>query len=278
MPLDVRSGVPLYMQVERSLRTRIVSGEWMPGQQIPTEDQLCSTYGVSRITVRQAVANLVAQGMIAVERGRGRFVRDSSVVARERSVTSFTTELLEMGLKAGSLVLDRAVLTAAEAMVADELDVEPTSLVVRWKRLRTGDGEPMGLQTSVLPIARFPGLEEVDLEGRSLYAVLFERYGLLPAKAVDTFTVGSLKAFDAGLLNVEIGSPAFLVERLTFATDGPFEYTQSVMRGDRYRVRLVLATPPQVAEVRAGAGIQSWTERTGMDPGSGGPSPNSTRL
>jgi GntR family transcriptional regulator len=259
------------MQVEKSLRARIASGEWMPGQQIPIEDQLCATYGVSRITVRQAVANLVNQGLIVVERGRGRFVRDSSVVARERSVTSFTTELEEMGLKAGSVVLERSVTTADEALVTEPLQLEPGAPVVRWKRLRTGDGEPMGLQTSVLPLARFPGLEEVDLEGLSLYAVLYQSYGLLPEKAIDTFTVGSLDARDAQLLKLQPGSPAFRVERLTLASDGPFEYTRSVMRGDRYQVRLVLATPPLNVESRTAARMPSQVEQAGPNlAGSGG--------
>ena len=238
--LDLGSGVPLYMQVERSLRARINSGEWVPGHQIPTEERLCSIYGVSRITVRQAVANLVAQGLVVLERGRGRFVRDNSLVAREHGVTSFTTDLLEVGLKPGSVVLEREVLSAKDAGVVDPLRLEPDSLVVRWKRLRTSDGEPIGLQTSVLPTARFPGLDQIDLHESSLYAVLSERYGVVPTEAVDTYTVGSLNELQAKLLAVAYGSPAFQAERVALDADGPFECTRSVMRGDRYRVRLTL--------------------------------------
>lgn len=240
--LDVESGVPLYLQVERSLRARLAAGEWTAGQQIPTEDRLCATYGVSRITVRQAVANLVADGLVVRERGRGRFVRDNRLVAHEHGVTSFTDDLTEMGVQPGSVVLEQQVLSAEEAGAVESLLVRPTSRVVRWKRLRTGDGEPMGLQTSVLPLERFPGLDDVDLAGRSLYGVLSERYGFSPVKAIDTYTVGSLDAVDARVLGVAYGSPAFQVERVTLSSDGPVEYTRSVMRGDRYRVRLVLGS------------------------------------
>ncbi|HTW98960.1 MAG TPA: GntR family transcriptional regulator, partial [Acidimicrobiales bacterium] len=158
----------------------------------------------------------------------------------ERGVTSFTADLAEMGFKAGSVVLERNVLTAAAAEVSEVLELDPDAPVVRWRRLRTGDGDPIGLQTSVLPLTRFPGLEDVDLEERSLYGVLFERYGFLPTKAVDTYTVGLLRARDAKLLKVDANTPAFLVERLTLGADGPLEHTRSVMRGDRYCVRLVL--------------------------------------
>lgn len=242
LTLDLRSGVPLYMQVERSLRAFIASGEWAAGQQIPTEETLCSMYGVSRITVRQAVSNLVAEGMILRRRGRGRFVPENSLVAREKDVTSFTAELLNMGLKPGSVVLEQKVLKAREAGVDDVLRLEPRAPVVRWKRLRTGDDEPIGLQTSVLPLDKFPGLEEVDLEARSLYSVLFEIYKVSPVQATDTYTVGLLGRADANLLKVRAGSPTFRVERLTFGSDGPFEYTRSTMRGDRYQVRLVLGS------------------------------------
>jgi GntR family transcriptional regulator len=242
LDLDHRSGVPLYMQVEGSLRRRITSGEWAAGEQIPTEDKLCTAYGVSRITVRQAMSKLIADGLVVQERGRGRFVRDKSLVARERGVTSFTDELLEMGLKPGSVVLERRVLRAEKAGVVEVLRLEPHDFVVRWKRLRTADNEPMGLQTSILPLRRLPGLEEIDLDGRSLYSVLFEHYGLLGVEAVDTYTVSTVGSGDAKLLKVATGSPAFMVERLTSATEGPVEYTRSVMRGDRYRVRLTLGS------------------------------------
>ncbi len=244
--LDPRSGVPLYMQVERSLRDRITEGEWAPGEQIPTEEKLCKAYGVSRVTVQQAMSNLVADGLVVRERGRGRFVRDSGLIARERGVTSFTTELIEIGLKPGSVVLERSVLTAQQAGIVDMLRLKRSDPVIRWKRLRTANDEPIGLQTSVLPLRRFPGLEGVDLEGTSLYSILFERYGLLAIEAIDTYAVALLDQGDAKLLSVPKGSPAFHVERLTLAADGPVEHTRSLMRGDRYRVRLTLGARPSV--------------------------------
>lgn len=242
-PLDTGSGVPLYLQVERSLQHRLEQGEWKYGEQVPTEGEMCRDYGVSRVTMRQALARLVDRGLLTRERGRGTFVRDTSLTAGGRGVTSFTTELAQLGMDAGGRVLSRRVVTAAEADVVDALQLEPRAPVVELVRLRTGAGKPMGIQTSALPLHRFPGLADLDLDNRSLYATLRERYGLVPTEAVETFTVSGVPADVASLLEVQPDAHAFHVERLTLDAHGPFEYVRSIMRGDRYRVRLVLREP-----------------------------------
>jgi GntR family transcriptional regulator len=241
--LDPDSGAPLYLQVERNLQRRMDSAEWRPGEQIPTEAELCSAYDVSRMTIRQALARLVERGLLVRERGRGTFVRDASLTAGARGVTSFTAELAELGLAAGSRVLERSVVTVGEEQVADALGVAADAPLLRLRRLRTGGGLPIGVQTSLLPLDRFPGLDTFDLEDRSLYGVLRETYGLMPLEAIETFTVVGVEAVDAEILEVAVGAHAFHVERLTLDGRGPFEHARSVMRADRYRVRLVLREP-----------------------------------
>lgn len=241
--LDPGSGLPLYLQVERSMHGRIERGEWQPGEQIPAESDLCRSYRVSRVTMRQALARLVDRGVLVRERGRGTFVRDTSLTAGARGVTSFTAELRELGLTAGSRVLERTVVSAGAAGVADALRVDPETELLRLRRLRTGGGRPIGVQTTLLTLSRFPGLDRLDIEDRSLYATLREVYGLVPVEAVETFTVAGVPSADAAIMDVRAGSHAFRVERLTLDAHGPFEHTTSVMRGDRYRVRLVLRDP-----------------------------------
>ena len=241
--LDAESGVPLYLQVERSLQQRLDQGEWQPGEQVPTEGEMCRDYGVSRVTLRQALARLVDRGLLTRERGRGTFVRNTSLTAGARGVTSFTTELAHLGMDAGAKLLSRRVLPAGEADVADVLQLDEHAPVLELRRLRTGAGQPMGVQTSLLPLDRFPGLELTDLDDRSLYATLRDRYGLVPVEAVETFTVSGVPEAVATILDVPAGAPAFHVERLTLDVHGPFEHVRSLMRGDRYRVRLVLRDP-----------------------------------
>lgn len=233
------AGLPLHLQVEGWLLERIQSGEWQAGERIPTEEQLCAAYSVSRITVRQALGRLTDRGLLVRQRGRGTFVRDPAVTADPRRVTSLTTELEQLGLVAGGRVLDTRVVEAG-AEDAEALGCGPGEPLLRVRRLRTGDGKPIGLQTSLLPAKRFPGLEEIDLTDRSLYATLRSRYGAVPREAVETFTVGRMAAADARLLDVPAHTCAFLVERVTFDHRGAFERVHSVLRGDRYRIRLRL--------------------------------------
>jgi GntR family transcriptional regulator, N-acetylglucosamine utilization regulator len=241
--LDPGSGAPLYLQVERNLQRRIDAAEWQPGHQIPTEGELCLTYGVSRATIRQALARLTDRGILLRERGRGTFVRDTSLTAGGRGVTSFTAELAALGLEAGARVLERGIVTAGEREVADPLQTRPEAPLLLLRRLRTGGGLPIGIQTTLLPLERFPGLDGFEFANQSLYTVLRETYGVAPVEAIETFTVVGVNAGSAALLEVAPGSHAFHVDRLTFDARGPFEYASSVMRGDRYRVRLVLREP-----------------------------------
>jgi GntR family transcriptional regulator len=241
--LNPSSGVPLYLQVERSLHARIESGEWAPGEQIPPEDVISASYGVSRITIRQALARLVDRGLLVRERGRGTFVRDTKLTAGARGVTSFTQELTARGVAAGSVVLGQKVITAAAAGVAEALQTEDGDRVLQLRRLRTGDGRPVGVQTSTLPLARFPGLSEIDFADRSLYAVLRELYGTVAAEAIETMSVIGVPGAEAEVLGVRRGAPAFQIERVTLDARGRFEHVHSIMRGDRYQIRVVLREP-----------------------------------
>jgi GntR family transcriptional regulator len=240
--LDLVSGVPLYLQLERSLQQRIDSGEWAAGTQIPPEGELCRLYAVSRATVRQALARLTDRGILLRERGRGTFVRDASLTAG-RGVTSLTAELADLGVVAGALVLEQTVVTAGDQDAEASLNVASDARLFRLRRLRTGGGRPIGIQTTLLPLDRFDGIERMDFTDRSLYGVLRELWGVVPTEATETFTVGSLDEETAAALEVEAGAPAFHVDRLTFDARGPFEFVRSVMRGDRYRIRLALREP-----------------------------------
>lgn len=241
--LDPSSGVPLYLQVERSLLARIESGEWAPGAQIPPEDVIAASYGVSRITIRQAIARLVDRGLLARERGRGTFVRDTKLTAGARGVTSFTQELTGRSVKAGAVILSHEVKTAGDAGLADQLQIDESAPVLQLRRLRTGDGRPVGLQTSTLPLGRFPGLDLIDFTDRSLYGVLRAGYGLVPVEAIETMSVIDLARAHAEALGVRRGAAAFQIERITLDARGRFEHVHSIMRGDRYQIRVVLREP-----------------------------------
>jgi GntR family transcriptional regulator len=230
---------PLYIQIEEDIRRRIETGEWLAGTRLPSEQQLCDLYRVSRITVRQAVRNLADRGVLALSRGRGTFVRDMTLTAGARGLTSFTQEMQLLGRRGGSRVLSLG-LAAAEERVARELKIPVGRTIVILRRLRLADGQPLGLQTAHLPADLVPGLETLDFSRGSLYDVLREHYGLVPREAVETFRVERVSGEEAELLDLRRGECAFAVSRITSGEDGPFEFTSSIMSGRDYQVRLVL--------------------------------------
>lgn len=225
------------------MRARIESGDWREGEQIPTEAELCALYGASRVTIREAITRLVAGGLLVRQRGRGTFVREARITAGARGLTSFTEEMAQLGHEAGSQVLRVSVGPGPTAVVR-RLQLPEGADVITIARLRLGDGTPVGIQTAHLPVERFPGLERLDLGGRSLYATLAEQYGIAPVEAEETFEVAPIRGEDARLLGVRSGSCGFRVERLTLDAQGAFEFVTSIMRGDRYRIRIGLRASP----------------------------------
>jgi GntR family transcriptional regulator len=232
---------PLYHQVKCALLEYIEGGHWHAGQQLPSELELTKTFGVSQITVRQALRDLAALGYIRREQGRGTFVAKPKLDHGPRELTSFTQEMLRHRLTASSRVISRAVVSA-DSRVAERLQLSEGDPVCVLVRLRLADSEPMGVQTAHLPVALAPGLADMDLENASLYDVLRTKFGLDPARARETYFAVAADAGTASLLGVTVGAPIFSVERVTFLESGrPFEFVQSAMRGDRYSIILDLS-------------------------------------
>lgn len=236
---DRRRPEPLWHQAETALRELIERGEWASGSQIPNEDRLCEMLGISRITVRHALRNLEEAGLLRREHGRGTFVRSATVVAGVRGLTSFTEEMKTLALAPSTRLVEAHRIPATEEM-ADALEIALGDPVVQLKRLRLGNGMPIGIQTSHLPEARVPGLFDKAAEVQSLYAWLKEHCDIKPVKAKEVYRVGRVDPADAELIQLPGGTPAFEVERIAYDSKGPFEYALSTMRADRYEIRSTL--------------------------------------
>ena len=129
--------------------------------------------------------------------------------------------------------------------MAAALAIEPGTLVFRLRRLRLANRQPMGIQTAFLPSHLVPGLADTTFGDASLYDVLQNRFGLQPASARETYCVRLMRRDEAELLRVPVRSPAMTAERITLLLDGqPFEFVQSVMRGDRYKIVVDLTRHP----------------------------------
>ena len=257
-PLDKDLPVPLYHQLQAVLKAEIESGKWRPGEQLPTESQLTELYAVSKITVRQALQELAELGYIRREHGRGTFVERRKFDEGPRELTSFTEEMRRHDLSASSRVLSQRCVEA-DARVADALQLPAKTQVFELKRLRLAAGEPLSIQTAHIPAAFVPGIE--ISESASLYEVLQSRYHLYPARARETYFAALVEAAPAELLAIAEGAPVFAVERVTLLpNEKPFEFVQSVVRGDRYSIVLDLVkhhVGKQVLKQR-----QTWSPAT----------------
>jgi GntR family transcriptional regulator len=239
-PLDKNLPVPLYHQLQCVLKAEIESGKWQPDEQIPTETKIAERFGISKITVRQALQALAEQGYIRREQGRGTFVARRKFDEGPRELTSFTEEMKRHDLVASSHVLAQSLMVADDS-VSDALRLSANELVFVLRRLRLANGEPMGVQTAHLPAALVRGLEKENLENVSLYETLQGRYGLYPARARETYFASLADREASELLRIPVGSPVYAAERVTLLpNEKPFEFVRSVMRGDRYSIVLDL--------------------------------------
>jgi GntR family transcriptional regulator len=211
------------------------------GRAIPSERQLSSDLGVSRLTVRAALDDLAREGYLVRRRGSGTYVQQPKI-AQELTMTSFSEDMRRRGMTPGSRTLSLAR-ELAGARLGRLLHVSPSEEILVIKRLRLADGESMAIETLHLPASLVPGLQPADLDG-SFYDLLRERYGLAITSGTQAIEPTVTDEVDSAALGVPLHSPAFLFERTSRDDEGrTVEFVQSVYRGDRYRIVTELNRP-----------------------------------
>lgn len=212
------------------------------GDAIPSERQLSAEFHVSRLTVRAALDDLVREGYLVRRHGSGTFVSEPKI-AQELTMTSFTDDMRRRGLTPASRTLDLRVATAG-ARLGRLLRVSPSEPVVIATRLRLADDESMAIETVHIRESQVPGLTARDLEERSLYELLEERYGIVVVGGEQTIEPTVTDESESAALGVPLHSPAFRFERVTHSQTGEIvEFVESIYRGDRYRLVTSLAVP-----------------------------------
>lgn len=232
-----RNGVaPFYHQIQQQLYERIRLGELKAGDALPSEHEISTRLGVSRMTARLAIKSLCDLGIVYSKQGKGTFVSGLKLEKNFRQVLSFTEEMALSGRKARSRILAFETIPA-EAEVAQALGIKREESVVRLRRLRIADSVPMGIESSYLPDSLCPGLRDAFDPGTSLYQVLANRYGIQIAIADEVIESGLAEAEEARLLRIRKGSPVFSFTRTSYVQQGrAVEYVKSTYRGDRYRI------------------------------------------
>lgn len=232
--------MPIYSQVEALILGMIEAGELSVGKRAPSEREIAGELDISRMTARAAISKLVTDGYLYSVPGKGTFVSDPKLRQDLLELTSFTEDMLSRGMRPGTRLLGVETVSQVAPQIERMLRVPSGARLVRVCRLRTADGQPMCVETSYLPEARIPWLHQEDLETGSLYRLLEDR-GIVMVKAEEYLEATLIAEEESELLTVPVGSPALLIERVTYTEgDEPIEYVKSLYRGDRYRFRAML--------------------------------------
>lgn len=220
---------------------KIELGEYKSGDKLPTEEELCEKYNLSRTTVRNALKDLENKGLIRRERSLGTFISMAKISQGPKILKSFTEDMIDRGYTPYSKELERKVIKS-HGIISKKLQIEDGEKVTYIKRLRFADDKPMGIQEVFLPYSRFPDLLSEVEEIGSLYSLLKEKYNIAIKYAKESYRAVLLNDVEAELLESPDNSPAFYVERISFDLNKkPIEFVKSLMRADRYEVTVDLS-------------------------------------
>jgi GntR family transcriptional regulator len=235
----------LFRQVARTLRQDIAAGQIAPGDQLPPEAALEERFGVSRITVRGAVRDLVSEGLVEIRRGRGTFVTSPKVTQELTSLTGFVEDMRAAGRHASAELVDQSTVPA-DRIVAERLRQDVGTNVVRIRRIRLADRQPVSFDETYLPLQIGQRIVSHDLSREPIFTLLEEKYDLPLIEA--EYAMEAVAAPDdvAHSLCIDAGSPVFLIERTSYTTAGqPIDFEKLYYRGDAIRFVTRLARKPR---------------------------------
>lgn len=241
------AGKPLYQAVADSLLLQIRDGKLAPNQRIPSESELVELFGVGRNTVRHAVGDLTARGILKTVQGVGSFVVEPRVSKTAEYLLGFTQEMQMQGKEVSSRVLE-ARLIPADPFLARRLQVQLGAEVVYLARLRLMNGEATAIERAHLPHELCPGILSHNFSQASLYQVLADEYSRRPDHAEQEIEASLATPQVAELLGLKLPAVVFVFHRATQLADGRvIEYVDSEVRADHFRfyTNLKLHAPVQ---------------------------------
>jgi GntR family transcriptional regulator len=232
--IDREDHQKLYFQLYEILKKKIESSEWPIGSQIPTEEELCKMFNVSRATVRTAVLELVRQGYLKRQQGKGTFIYKNFVSEGLTMLANFRELLYEEGLSFTTNVLARTVMMPIDDLDV-KLDISKDKHIIYIKRLRSIDNEPVLLQETYIPYHICPLLLEEDIEHQSLFELFEKKYGIKITRVKNYIEITYLNADEARLIGLPEGSQSILLNQHFYSGEILVMYTRSIKRTDRFK-------------------------------------------
>lgn len=240
------SGGPTHQRIEQWLMRLISDRELMVGDRLPPESQLATSLGVSRMTLRQALASLEAKGVLTRKQGRsgGTFISEPRIECDLSGLAGFTEQMRRAHVRAGARLVSATTMPSPRA-VARALDLSTSDDVHEVIRVRSANREPLALERSYFPAEEFPGLLDHRMSG-SLYRLMREVYDRAPHTSTEALEPVIARQDEAELLRIETGSPLMLIERTAYTAAGlPVEHAFDLFRSDRMRITVHTGLQPR---------------------------------
>lgn len=224
---------PRYIQIAQHLQALIENGAYKSGDRLPSEKELMTQFGISRITATAALDELVKAHLAYQQRGRGTFVA-KAMIRNLSFFSSFTEDMRARGLSPSSKLLSLD-LTQPDQVTLEKLQMPADAAYYRLVRLRLTNQEPAALQYAYLPALLYPGLDKVDFNQRYLYEVIREDYGMKTTWSEAIVEAAPATDEEAAHLEISAGTPVLVIWHLTLDDEyTPVEYVRSVYQADRF--------------------------------------------
>jgi GntR family transcriptional regulator len=238
--LNKASSIPLHVQLANVLREQVNRHELGPNDRLPSERELCQQYGISRITVRQALSELAQAGLVYSSVGKGTYVAEAAYQEELQPLSSFTQDLERRGMRAASQVLEASIIPADDYWSA-VFYIPRGAELVRLHRLRLSGGVPIAIQLTHLPHHLCPSLLEYDFSTCSLYEVLRNAYKLHLARSETVIEAALASPHEADLLGLSQPAVILVSTQTTLLDTGiVIEMTRSTFNSERYKLRMHL--------------------------------------
>ena len=251
---EERQYVPHYVQIKRYLRTLVAQKQ--PHDSMPSEMALASQFEVSRGTVKQAVMDLVNEGIIYRRQGSGTFVSEPRITRSFDRLPSFTEDIRRMGKGPDTRILSLKQVTVPPSLM-ELFDLREDELVTKFKRVVSTEGTPVVVVTSYLNPHIYPELRSDDIH-ESLYEALKARYGFIPTSARDTYSIVDVAPQTAALLKCRKNASVFFSQRIAYLDDGRVaEYVESFIRSDRFKFNIFIGMNSETGDSTAAEIIHS---------------------
>ena len=228
---------PIYIKIHNDIKKKIEAGKWKVGQRIPAERELANVFGVSRMTLRQAVSTLVDEGILERKAGSGTYVASQKVQEKVSGVTSFTDLMEAQGKKPSSKTIAYHVGEPSLSEM-ERLNIEQYDLVLRMERIRFADEIPICYETATIPEKIVHNFSKAEIT-KSLYNTLEEKAGLVIGRADQTVSAMLASEKVAEYLDIKRGDAILRLHQLSYLQDDtPFEYVRTQYAGERFEFYL----------------------------------------